>query len=324
MYKKNYTQLTIGENILYQNLPDDILAKLNRLINWKPFEKILATLHPSPTGRPAYNPLLLLKALIIQQIYGHSDPELELMLYGNLFYRRFLGLSATDPVPDHSTISRFRKDLKSMNLYRKCFEELKRQLAEKGYDLQCGKITDARLVKAARNPGKGDPDASFTKKGDQTHYGYKDHIAIDPKHEFVTEFVCTPANVHDSRVIDELLSGEEAAIFADKAYDSRDLKRWCRQRGIFYGVLARGAGNRKISSFQKKRNRKLQAVRRKIEKVFGIFSLHLNRARARYVGLVANEIHLFLTVFTYNLLRLHWHLLSSGLSYSYRKKSTHV
>ena len=49
-------------------------------------------------------------------------------------------------------------------------------------------------------------------------------------------------------------------------------------------------------------------VRRKIEKVFGIFGLHLNRARERYVGLVANEIHLFLTVFTYNLLRLCWHV----------------
>ena len=59
MYKKNHTQLTIGENLLYQNLTDDILANPDRLIN---------------------------------------------------------GLSATDPVPDHSTISRFRSDLQSMNL----------------------------------------------------------------------------------------------------------------------------------------------------------------------------------------------------------------
>ncbi|WP_084271093.1 IS5 family transposase, partial [Thermosulfurimonas dismutans] len=203
---------------------------------------------------------------------------------------------------------RFRKDLKSMNLYRTCFKELKRQLAEKGYELKCGKITDARLVKAARNPGKGDSDAAFAKKGNQTIYGYKDHIAVDPKHEFVTEFVCTPANVHDSLVIDELLSGDETAIFADKAYDSRALKRWCREKGVYYGVLAKGTRNRKISSSQKKRNRKLGAVRRKVEKVFGIFSLHLNRAKARYVGLAANEIHLLLTVFTYNLLRLWWHL----------------
>jgi len=312
MYKKQQGQLTFSEHILYQKLPEDILAKINSLINWKPFEKILAKLHPSSVGRPAYDPLLMLKILIIQQIYGHSDPEMEIMLYGNLFYRRFLGFSATDPVPDYSTISRFRTSLESMNLYRACFEELMRQLAERGYELKAGKILDARLVKAARRPQKEDPDAAFTKKGKDVLYGYKDHIAIDPKHEFVTEFVCTSANVHDSQVIDKLLSGEEKAIFADKAYASKDFKKWCRERGIYYGVLAKGARNRKISPSQKKRNRKLGAVRRKIEKVFGIWSLHLNRAKARYVGLVANEIHLFLTVFTYNLLRLWWHVRKKG------------
>ncbi|HFB83758.1 MAG TPA: IS5/IS1182 family transposase, partial [Thermodesulfatator sp.] len=37
-------------------------------------------------------------------------------------------------------------------------------------------------------------------------------------------------------------------------------------------------------------------------------SLHLQRARARYAGLMANEIHLFLTCFTYNLLNLAWQM----------------
>ncbi|GEM_PF-4120338 len=51
-----------------------------------------------------------------------------------------------------------------MNLYRECFNELKCQLTKKGFELKTGKIIDARLVKAARTPGKED-DASFTKKG---------------------------------------------------------------------------------------------------------------------------------------------------------------
>jgi len=57
---------------------------------------------------------------------------------------------ATDPVPDHSTISRFRSDLKASRLYRRCFSELERQIAEKGFELRSGKVIDARLVKAAR------------------------------------------------------------------------------------------------------------------------------------------------------------------------------
>lgn len=308
MFKNNNPHLTLGEYLIYKNLPKDILYHINKLIDWKPFETILASLHPSKVGRKAYHPVMMLKILIIQQIYGHSDPEMENMLHGNFFYRRFLGLSLTDPVPDHSTICRFRQNLISMNLYQKCFDELKCQLLQKGFELKYGKIVDARLVKAARTPGKDDNDASFTKKKNKTVYGYKDHIAVDAKHEFVVDFVCTPAHIHDSQLIDELISEKDRAIFADKAYASQALKKWCRQRGIFYGILEKGARNRKISSAQKKKNKKLQAVRQKVERVFGIFSLHLNRAQARYVGLLANEVHLFLTAFTYNILRLWWHL----------------
>nr|WP_231887747.1 transposase [Thermodesulfatator autotrophicus] len=44
---------------------------------------------------------------------------------------------------------------------------------------------------------------------------------MSPKNNFVTEFVCTAANVHDSQVMEEVLEGDEKAIFADKAYDTR-------------------------------------------------------------------------------------------------------
>ncbi len=75
----------------------------------------------------------MFKILIIQEFYNLSDPRVELDLYGNLFYRRFVKLYAGDPVPDHFTISRFREDLKNMNLYLKCFDELKSQLKDLGF-----------------------------------------------------------------------------------------------------------------------------------------------------------------------------------------------
>ena len=80
MFKKNNGQLTIGEHLIYENLPEDILSRINKLIGWKPFEKILGSLHPAKVGRKAYNPVMMFKILIIHQIYGHSDPEMELML----------------------------------------------------------------------------------------------------------------------------------------------------------------------------------------------------------------------------------------------------
>ena len=114
--------------------------------------------------------------------------------------------------------------------------------------------------------------------------------------------------MHDSQVMDELMEGHERAVFAEKAYDKDSLKKEYRQKGKFYGILAKARRNRPLSSRQKRRNRTLSRVRARVERVFGIYSLHLNRARARYVGLMANKIHLFLTCFTYNMLNLYWRL----------------
>ena len=33
MFKNNKPQLTIGEHLFYQNLPDDILSRINKLID---------------------------------------------------------------------------------------------------------------------------------------------------------------------------------------------------------------------------------------------------------------------------------------------------
>nr|WP_246169650.1 transposase [Thermosulfuriphilus ammonigenes] len=139
-------------------------------------------------------------------------------------------------------------------------------------------------------------------------YGYKDHIAIDPKSDFVSEFVCTPANVHDSQVLDELLEGDEKTIFADKAYDN--IRQKYREEGKFCGILAKACRGPPLSGRQKKRNRIFSRIRATVERVFSIFSLHLQRAR--YVRLMINEIHLFLTYFIYNLLNLTWKMRRRG------------
>jgi len=68
MYKPKETQLTFEEIMLHNSLPEDPLCQIDKIIDWQPFEKILAKLHLSKVGRSAYNPLKMLKILIIQQI----------------------------------------------------------------------------------------------------------------------------------------------------------------------------------------------------------------------------------------------------------------
>ncbi len=55
-------------------------------------------------GRPPNDPLLMFKALLLQQWYRLSDADLEEALNDRMSFRRFLGLSLEDASPDHTTL----------------------------------------------------------------------------------------------------------------------------------------------------------------------------------------------------------------------------
>ena len=84
------------------------------------------------------------------------------------------------------------------------------------------------LIKANRVPvnwtknkrAQKDTAARWTIKGNERHYGYKNHIAIDTKSKFVKNYQTTPANVHDSQVIGVLVDPDEITL-ADSAYQNQ-------------------------------------------------------------------------------------------------------
>jgi Transposase domain (DUF772) len=89
-------------------LGDRELEKIAALVDWEAFERLLGEIYAAPVGRPSYGPLVLLKCLVLQQWYRLSDPGLEEALSKRLSFRCFVGPARADPVPDHSTLSRFR------------------------------------------------------------------------------------------------------------------------------------------------------------------------------------------------------------------------
>ena len=70
-------------------------------------------------------------------------------------------------------------------------------------------------------PAKGrqkDCDARWTKKNNETHYGYKSHIKADAKSKLIEKSETTSANVYDSQVFKELVNSGDNAVLADSAY----------------------------------------------------------------------------------------------------------
>ena len=98
-----------------------LLTQIEAAIDWQPFEKKLAKLYHPSVGRPGYPPLMLFKALLLQQWYGLSDPEMEEAIGDRLSFQRFLRLSLHESVPDETTICKFRGLLARRGLTQKLF-----------------------------------------------------------------------------------------------------------------------------------------------------------------------------------------------------------
>ena len=77
---------------------------MQTLIDWSRIEALLADLHANKKGDHAWPPLMMFKAMLLQSWYNLSDPQLEKHLARDLWFRRFVGLSLSDSVPDHSTL----------------------------------------------------------------------------------------------------------------------------------------------------------------------------------------------------------------------------
>src|SRR3954465_12644552 len=73
------------------------LKRLEELVKWYRFEKLLGHLRDEGPGRPGYPVLVLFRALVLQSLYGLSDRELEEALNDRLSFKRFVGLSFEEP-----------------------------------------------------------------------------------------------------------------------------------------------------------------------------------------------------------------------------------
>ena len=220
-----------------------------------------------------------------------------------------------EDAPDYSTISRFRTALgeeKSAGL----FAELERQLQEQGVVLKRGTLMDATLVGAqVRRPpldkGRGaksptDPDADWTgfHRGSRSHFGYKVHIGVDQGTGIVRTAVFTPAKTYESEVADELVSGDEMAVYGDRAYESKRRRAWLEAQGIKDRTMRRANKHQRVLPYwQQRRNELISPIRSKVEKVFGTLKRSYGYQRVRYRGVKRNAMEMWFKLMAYNLRR---------------------
>lgn len=289
-----------------------LLARLDDATPWKKLAAPIARLpeyaRDNP-GRPAWDPVVMLKCLMLAKWFSLSDPGLEEALLDRISFRRFVGLSFTDTTPDETTFVRFRARLREANIHNKLFDGIVNHLEKQGYLVREGTMVDATIIEqstgAKRDDGTStrDEDASFTKKHGQTRHGYKGHIACDLS-GIVTDYRFTTAKEHDSRRIDELTSKERTAVFADSAYSSRARRVELQDRGVIDGIIyKKNRGQPELWDWQSRWNRLVSRVRAKVEHPFGMLKHQLGYRRVRYRGRSRNEFDFALTLAACNLKR---------------------
>lgn len=303
----------------------DQLEKLNSVIDWGTFELSLKSVFVKEPkgagGRPPYNYVMMFKILILQRIYNISDDQTEFQINDRMSFMRFLGLALGETVPDAKTIWNFRDELTKAGVMESMFALFTRELETRGIVTHKGTIVDATFVDAPkqRNPREEnkqvkngevpdnwsahkcrqkDTDARWTKKNNETHFGYKDHVKVDADSKIITEYAVTSANVHDSQEFTAFLKDTDVVVYADSAYVGQAVPEQVRAE-----ICEKGYRNHPLTEEQKDKNREKSKIRCRIEHVFGYMTGSMHGITFRGIGKSRANFNIGLTNLVYNMCR---------------------
>jgi len=313
----------------------DSLVLLKEKIQWEQFRTILESVlikeAKGPGGREPFDYIMMFKILILQRYYNLSDDQMEYQILDRMTFMRFLDLELSDKVPDSKTIWLFKETLTKANVVEKLFDRFHEELEKLGYIGKEGKIIDASFVEVPRqrnsreenkaikegnipedwqdNPHKlsqKDIDAKWTKKNNETYYGYKDHVKTDKKSKLIDKYKVTDASVHDSQPLEELLEEKDAdqPLHADSAYTGENQEKTIEDKKLTNCVNEKGYRNNPLTEQQKAKNKEKSRIRARVEHVFGFIKNSMHGSFIRTIGIARATTTIGLMNLTYNMFRV--------------------
>lgn len=144
----------LSEHLKRLSAHGDPLEVLGRVVDFEAFRPMLVAAlaygDGAKGGRPPYDPVTMLKVLVLAAQNNVSDARMEYLIRDRLSWLRFLGFDLGAPTPDANTIRLFREKLTEGGALDMLFADFDRQLKERGYLPMGGQIVDATLVAAPK------------------------------------------------------------------------------------------------------------------------------------------------------------------------------
>ena len=135
-----------------------LLRKVDGAVDFSFIRERAKHLYSEDNGRPALDPVVLFKLLLLGYLYGvRSERQLMREVEVNVAYRWFLGLKLRDKVPDASTLSQNRRRrFAESTIYQEIFDEIVELAMKKGLASGTVLYTDSTHLKANANKNKYD------------------------------------------------------------------------------------------------------------------------------------------------------------------------
>jgi IS5 family transposase len=173
------------ENYRKPTRRDEFLNTMEAIVPWSALCEVIAPHYPKAgNGRPPIGLDRTLRIHFIQHWFTLAALAGEDARYDSARLRRSAGIDlGREPVPDSTTITKFRKLFNDNKLGEALFGQVGRELQARGFKVNTGTIVDATIIGApssTKNADKArDPEMHQTRKGQQWYFGMKLHIGVD-------------------------------------------------------------------------------------------------------------------------------------------------
>src|SRR5262249_53890619 len=248
----------------------------------------------------------LFKMHLLQVWFGLSDAGCEFQVRDRLSFRKFLGVSIDEDVPEATTLENFRHDFEP--IAEDVLAKLDDYFKEKGLFLKEGNMVEDTFIRANSKPQKdpdenSDLDAEFGHKG----FGYTATINVDAGSKIIRKAHTESARPHDSQHLEPVLKGDEKEMFGDSGYQGTQEK--LKQRGCKPRIMAKRKRGKKgepttpLPLRLKYLNKLYAKTRVRVEHVFACWKTAFKVQRAWYRGLERVNQQVQSLALAYNLRR---------------------
>ena len=280
-----------------RNKLGDVLQMLDRHVDFVALAAEVDRAVPRPDrsrgGRPPFPTEVMVRILLLQQLFNLSDEQMEFQLLDRMSFLRFTRLADTSQIPDRTTIWIFKERLIKAGASESVFDAVNRQLAKHGYIARGGQIIDASIVQVPRqslnkeeksivednampadwSPPKRrqkDIEARWTKKHGKSYFGYKLSANADKRYKLIRKLKVSTASEHDTNHFEDVLdeANTSRAILADKGYVDGEREARLARAGCRMFIQRKGGKDKPLSEAQERRNKRIARIRARVEHVF--------------------------------------------------------